>query len=94
MKTNMKHLAIFVCICTVITVLLATTNFITAPMIEKNQNAAANQALLQVMPGGKGFEPMDITAFTLPATVTEVHKELSGQGHVVKLVTAGYGTDM
>ena len=94
MKTTIKNLAVFICICTVITVLLATTNFITAPMIEKNQNAAANQALLQVMPSGKGFEPMDITVYTLPATVSEVHKELSGQGYVVKLVTAGYGTDM
>ena len=94
MKTNLKNLAVFVCICTVITVLLATTNFITAPVIEKNQNAAANEALLQVMPNGKTFETVDLTAFTLPATVTEVHKETSGQGHVIKLVTAGYGTDM
>ena len=94
MKTYIKNLAVFVCICTVITLLLATTNFITAPIIEKNQNASANKALLEVMPNGKGFETMDISAFTLPATVTEVHKETSGQGYVVKLLTAGYGTDM
>ncbi len=94
MKTNIKNLCIFVCICTVITLLLATTNFITAPIIEQNQSASANKALMEVMPSGKDFERMDITAFTLPATVTEVHKERNGQGHVVKLVTAGYGTDM
>ncbi len=94
MKNNLKNLAVFVCICTVITVLLAVTNLFTAPIILENQNASANKALLEVMPGGVGFEAVDVSAYTLPATVTEVYKEKSGMGHVVKLVTAGYGTDM
>ena len=94
MKKYIKNLIIFVCICTVITLLLATTNFITAPIIEQNQNALANKALLEVMPNGKGFETVDISALTLPSTVSEVNKETSGQGYVIKLVTAGYGTDM
>ena len=46
------------------------------------------------MPNGKGFEKMDIEKFTLPSTVSEVYKETDGQGHVIKMVTAGYGTDM
>lgn len=94
MKKNIKNLSVFVCICAVITLLLASTNAVTAPIIEKNQSAAANQALLQVMSEGKGFEAVDLSAYTLPATVTEAHKETSGLGYVVKLVTAGYGTDM
>ncbi len=94
MKTNVKNLAVFVCICTVITLLLATTNFITAPIVAKNQAASANKALLEVMPNGKGFEEMDLSSFTLPSTVTEAHKETNGNGHVFKLVTSGYGTDM
>lgn len=94
MKNNLKNLAVFVCICAVITVLLAVTNMFTAPIILENQNASANKALLEVMPGGVGFEAVDVSAYTLPATVTEVYKEKSGMGHVVKLVTAGYGTDM
>ena len=93
MKTKIKNLAVFVCICSVITVLLAATNYITAPVIAKNQNAAANAALLEVMPEGKGFEVADLSTLSLPATVTEVHKETSGLGYVVKLTTAGYGTD-
>ncbi len=93
MKKNIKNLAVFVCICTVITLLLAITNSVTAPVIDKNQNAAANAALLEVMPEGKGFEVADIAELTLPGTVTEVHKETSGLGYVVKLITAGYGTD-
>ena len=35
MKQYLKNLAVFVCICSVITLLLATTNFITAPIILK-----------------------------------------------------------
>lgn len=93
MKTKIKNLFVFVCICSVITVLLAATNYITAPIIAENQNAAANAALLEVMPDGKGFEMVDLTDISLPATVTEVHKENSGLGYVVKLTTAGYGTD-
>ena len=94
MKTAVKNLLVFVCICTVITLLLAITNSFTAPVIEKNQNAAANKALVEVMPGGIGFETVDLSNYTLPSTVTEIYKETSGMGHVVKLVTSGYGTDM
>lgn len=94
MKNYIKNLAVFVLICTVITVLLATTNFITEPVILKNQSASANKAFSEIMPNGKGFEAMDISSFSLPATVKEVHKETSNQGYVVQLVTSGYGSDM
>lgn len=94
MKNNIKNLSIFVAICTVITLLLATTNFITEPIVLKNQNASANKALLEVMPEGADFEKMDISSFTLPETVTEVNRETSGKGYVIKLVTSGYGNNM
>ena len=94
MKTAVKNLLVFVCICTVITLLLAITNSFTEPIIEMNQAAAANAALLEVLPEGKGFESVDISAYTLPATVTEVSKETEGKGYVVKLTTSGYGTGM
>jgi len=94
MKKSIGNLAVFVAICTVITLLLALTNSITSPIIEKNQAANANKALLEVMPEGSGFEAVSIENFTLPSTVTEVFKETSGLGHVIKLKTAGYGTDM
>ncbi len=94
MKANLKNLSVFVSICVVITLLLAVTNAVTAPVIEKNQSAAANKALLEVMPGGKDFESVELGSYTLPDTVAEAYKETTGQGYVVKLVTAGYGTDM
>jgi uncharacterized protein with FMN-binding domain len=45
------------------------------------------------MPEGTGFEGVDISTFTLPATVTEVYSEASG-GYVFKLTTSGYGQGM
>ena len=94
MSKHIKSIAVTVGICVVVTLMLAITNFVTAPIIEKNQSAAANAALLEVMPEGTGFEAMDLSAYTLPETVTEVHQETSGLGYVVKLVTSGYGSDM
>ncbi len=88
-----KSVAVLVCICAVVSLMLAVTNFISAPIIEANQNAAANDALLVVMPDGKDFEKLDISGFTLPSTVTEAYKE-SGGGYVIRLLTTGYGSDM
>ena len=70
--------------------LLALVNSITAPIIQENQNAAANAALLEVMPEGKNFEAVDLSAYELPATVTQAHKE-EGGGFVIQLTTTGYG---
>lgn len=94
MVKNIKSVGVLVAICSIIALLLALTNQLTAPIIAKNSAAAANAALLEVMPEGTGFEAVDLSGHTLPATVTEVHKETSGKGYVVKLTTTGYGTGM
>ena len=93
MKKSVQSTVVLVAICAVMAVLLALTNFITAPIIKQNQDAAANQALLVVMPDGEGFEKVDISSYTLPSTVTEVYKEAKG-GYVVTLTTAGYGSGL
>ena len=93
MKKSVQSTVVLVAICAVMAVLLALTNFITAPIIKQNQDAAANQALLVVMPDGEGFEKVDISSYTLPSTVTEVYKESKG-GYVVTLTTAGYGSGL
>lgn len=94
MKKNIKSVAIMVAICSVMALLLAATNTLTAPIIEKNAGAAANAALLEVMPEGKDFETVNLADYKLPDTVTEAHKETSGGGFVIKLVTTGYGSDL
>jgi len=93
MKKSVMSTLVLVCICAVMAVLLAITNMITAPTIQANADKAANEALLQVMPEGQGFEKMDISTYTLPATVTEVYKEANG-GYVVRMTTTGYGSGM
>ncbi len=93
MKNNLKSVLSLTVICAVVAVLLAATNFITEPIIKANESAAANEALLIVMPNGTGFQPVDISTYTLPASVTEVYSEANG-GYVVKLTVNGYSTGM
>lgn len=92
MIKNLKSIITLVAICAVMALALAVTNFITAPIIEKNQAAAANEALLLVLPDAKSFEDVDISAYKLPTTVVEAYKADNG-GYVFKLKTAGYGSD-
>ncbi len=93
MKNYIKSIISLTVICAVVATLLAVTNFVTSPIIEKNAASAANEALVIVMPEGTDFAPVDLSTYELPSTVTEVYSEASG-GYVVKLTTAGYGTDM
>ena len=94
MLKNIKNIYILVAICSVMAILLALTNQITAPIIEKNAQIKAAAALREVMPDGETFTMMDVSGYTLPATVVEVHKEDGGNGYVIKLITKGFGTDM
>ena len=91
MKKSVTSTLTLVCICAVIAVMLAITNAVTAPIIEQNNNAAANEALLEVMPSGKNFTEIDISAYTLPQTVTKAYSE-DGGGYVFQLTTTGYAS--
>ncbi len=92
MNKSVKSTLALVCICGIMAILMAVTNVITAPIIKENENAAANKALLQVMPDGKGFEKVDMGEYKLPETVTDVYREASG-GYVFKLTTTGYSNN-
>ena len=91
MNKSVKSTLVLLCICAVIAAALAVTNAVTAPIIAENQAAAANEALLEVLPGGKNFEKVDLSAYTLPASVTEAYREENG-GVVVQLTTTGYSS--
>ncbi|MBQ8345676.1 MAG: FMN-binding protein [Clostridia bacterium] len=93
MKKSIKSIVVLVCICATVAILMAITNFITAPMIEQNEQSKANSALLEVLPEGGSFESIDISSYTLPATVSEVYRAQNG-GYVVKLNTTGYAAGM
>ena len=93
MKNSIKNILVLICICSVVSVLLAVTNTVTAPLIAKNETEKAKKALLEVMPDGKSFDQLDISAYTLPSTVTEAYKSENG-GYVIKLNTKGYASGM
>ena len=93
MKKSIRSILVLVCICATVSVLLALTNSITAPIIEENESKKANAALLEVLPDGGSFEKVDISTYTLPSTVTEVYRAENG-GYVVKLSTTGYSSGM
>lgn len=91
MKKYLSNILVLVCICAVVSVILSVTNALTAPKIEANEKEKTRKALLQVMPDGVSFEPVDISGETLPATVREVYRAENG-GYVIKLSTTGYST--
>lgn len=93
MKKYLKSIIALTAICAAVALLLSATNTLTAPIIEKNESAAANEALLVVMPDGEEFTAVDLSAYTLPETVTEAYAESKG-GYVIKLTTAGYSTGL
>ncbi|MBE6679619.1 MAG: FMN-binding protein [Ruminococcaceae bacterium] len=80
-------------ICSVIAVMLAFANYITEPIIAKNDDAKANEALLEVMPDGEDFTLIDTSTMGLATTVNEVYTEKNG-GVVVKLTTTGFNPNM
>ena len=70
MKKNLLPSLVLGCICLVVAVLLSVVNMFTAPVIAQRQNAAANAALLEVLPEGKNFKEIELTA-EYPAVVTK-----------------------
>lgn len=78
MKKNIFMPTIVLCsICVVVALLLSGVNMITGPIIAAQQNAAANEALLEVLPEGKNFEEIEITS-DYPAIVTAGYKADGG----------------
>lgn len=89
MKNNLKSVIALTVICIVTSILLAVTNQLTAPIIKEQESAAVNDALTIVLPNGEDFKSVDITAHTLPDTITEAYSEKNG-GYVFKMETTGY----
>lgn len=93
MKKHLKSVITLTAICAVVSILMAATNYITAPIIEKRKSETANAALKQVLPDGEGFEEVNITDYDLPETVKKAYSEKNG-GYVFELVTKGYSPDL
>lgn len=87
MKKNIMPAAILGSICLVVALLLSLINSITAPIIKAAQEAAANAALVEVLPGGKNFKEIEITS-EYPSIVTAGYK--ADGGYVFKMEVTGY----
>lgn len=93
-KKSLKDVLVLVIICAVFATVLAAVNSVTAPIIADRLAAAADEAYIAVMPGAEGFEDIDLSTYSLPATVKEAKRETSGKGFAIKLETKGYATGM
>lgn len=92
MIKNLKSAIALTVICAVVSVLLAFTNNLTAPIIKKQESAAVNDALVVVLPDGEEFSPVEIGEYELPETITEIYSEKNG-GYVFKMITSGYASN-
>lgn len=96
MKKNfneiVKPVLVLVCICLVVTALLAYINSVTSPIIAKAEKEKTEQAMSEVLTEAEGFRPVEID--NLPDRVTEIYSAENGSGYVFMLTTKGYGGDM
>lgn len=91
---NIKPTIVLSCICMAVALILSGINMITGPIIEAQRAAAANGALLEVMPDGTNFEELDISTLGLPVAITNAYKETSGKGYVFRVESTGYKSGM
>ena len=89
MMKHLKSILTLFAICAIVSLALAVCYEITAPIILERQQAAASGALLEVMPDGGSFEKVDISSYSLPATIKEAHKASNG-GYVFQVEFAGF----
>jgi Na+-translocating ferredoxin:NAD+ oxidoreductase RnfG subunit len=85
-KSNMKPTIVLGVICLVSALLLALVNVITGPIIAANQNAAANEALLEVLPDGKNFKEIEL-GDKYPKAITKGYK--ADGGYVFQATVTG-----
>ena len=87
-----KPVLVLVCICLVVTALLAYINSVTSPIIAKAEEEKTRQAMTEVLSEADSFEKLEIE--NLPERVTEAYSATNGAGYVFMLTTKGYGGDM
>ena len=87
-----KPVLVLVCICLIVTALLAYINSVTSPIIAKAEEEKTRQAMTEVLSEADSFEKLEIE--NLPERVTEAYSATNGAGYVFMLTTKGYGGDM
>ena len=84
-----KPLIVLIGICLVVSALLAFTHSVTAPIIESNGDAQADQTRSEVLEGATSFTK--IKCDTEALGIDSAYKEKSGLGYVITASNKGYG---
>ena len=82
-------IVVLVLICAVMSGLLALTNNVTKPIIDKAEEEANKAARIEVLPAAADFEQVEIAG--LPDSITGVFKATNDVGYVFSITTTGYG---
>lgn len=91
MKSLMlKCVAVLGGICLVIAALLATVNYITAPIIAEQAKGAQEKAIREVLPNATEIEPVALNE-SVPASVKEIYRDKGGSGYAFVVHAVGYG---
>ncbi len=83
-----KPFLVLVCICLVVSFLLAFTNSKTAPVVAENQRVEAERTRQAVLPGSASFTELDVSGME---GVDSAFREDGGAGYVVTAGYKGYG---
>lgn len=84
-----KPIIVLTVICIVVSGLLAVTNSATAPVIEANNKAIADQARIELLPDADSFTQVEYT--DPEGIITEVYEADNGAGYVISGAASGYG---
>lgn len=86
---SVKPFVVLVCICIAVAALLGFTNGLTAPVIARNNELAAQETRMAVLPGAQDFEAVECDTESLG--IESAYKEKSGLGYVITASGSGYG---
>lgn len=89
MTDFVSPIAVLVIICAVMSMLLAFTNQVTAPIIAEAEAEAEREAQMEVLPQADSF--LQIEQAGLPESITKVCSANNGAGYVFSLTAQGYG---
>ncbi len=90
MKNQMiRCVAVLGGICLVIAALLATVNYITAPIIAEQAKGEEEKAIREVLPDAAELEAVALTA-EVPVTVKEIYRDTGGSGYAFVVQAPGY----
>ena len=90
-KSGIKSVIVLTVICLVVTALLAVTNSVTAPIIEKTRHEKVVNSLNTVLPNAGGFTELELPEGT-PASVKAAYRGNDGSMAIVLTARSAYSS--